>query len=112
MVGLKPGLVPVAFVFSLVVAPMAARAEALSAADVSVMAASCMNCHGPQGVSPGAMASIAGRAEPEIAQMLLAYRAGTVPGATVMTRIMKGFDEAEVTELARYYAALPAGRVR
>jgi len=112
MVGLKPGLGPVVFVLCLLAAPLAAHAEALSAADVSLMAASCMNCHGPQGVSPGAMASIAGRTEPEIAQMLIAYRAGTIPGATVMTRIMKGFDDAEITALARYYAALPAGGAR
>lgn len=110
MVGLKPGLGPAALALSLVAASPSPWAQALSAADAAVLAGSCMNCHGSRGVSPGAIPSIAGRAEDDLSRILLAFRAGEVSGATVMTRIMKGFDDAEIAALVRYYASLPAGR--
>lgn len=107
MNGLASGLGAAALVMALA-AP--ALADGLSQADGAVLAGGCMACHGPQGRSPGAIPAIAGRPEKDLSAILLAFRAGEVPGATVMTRLMKGFDAAEIAALARYYAAQPAGR--
>lgn len=108
MVRPRLGMCLVALLACLPVA--SAGAQPLSAADAGVLAGSCMACHGPGGVSHGAIPSIAGRAEGDMSALLIAFRSGAVPGATVMTRIMKGFDDTEIAALARYYAAQPAGK--
>lgn len=110
MHGLRPGLGAAAILASLTAMAPAAWADGISPADAAVLAGGCMACHGPQGVSPGAIPSIAGRPEKDLSTLLLAFRAGETPGATVMTRLMKGFDAAEIAALARYYAAQAAGR--
>jgi sulfide dehydrogenase cytochrome subunit len=127
MIGDRPGLGPVRFrragvggwrmkrlapalgaAALLMAATAPVAAETPSATDAAMLAGGCMSCHGPQGVSPGAMPSIAGRPEQELATLLLAFHAGEIPGTTVMTRLMKGFAPEEIAALARYYAALPA----
>lgn len=95
----------------LLLVPLASPTRAQATRDdTASLAGSCMACHGRAGISPGIMPSIAGRPEKDLALILSAFRDGTVEGATVMTRIMKGFDQAEIDALARYYAALPPQR--
>ncbi|GJE00609.1 c-type cytochrome [Methylobacterium isbiliense] len=62
-------------------------------------ASSCSGCHGAHG--EGAFAPLAGRPASDIAAALAAYRSGERP-ATVMTRIAKGFTEAESRAIAAY----------
>lgn len=102
-------LASLAILATLIVAAPA-RAQGLSETDEAVLAGSCMACHGAGGLSPGSIPAIAGRPEKDLSEILLAFRAGRPSGATVMTRIMKGFDETEIAALARYYAAQPATR--
>ena len=75
-------------------------------AATQVLAASCANCHGPDGHSPGAIPSIAGLPEAEATAKLLAFRDGSDLSATVMPRLMKGYDEAQIRALAHWFSVI------
>ncbi|MDO5706966.1 MAG: hypothetical protein Q4G49_18095 [Paracoccus sp. (in: a-proteobacteria)] len=84
--------------------PGAAAAQAVpDAAAAQMLAGPCANCHGPDGHSPGAIPSIAGLPADEAREKLLVFRDGSAP-ATVMTRLMKGYDEAQIGALAAWFA--------
>lgn len=76
----------------------------LSPATVAVLAATCVSCHGPGGHSATYIPSIAGQSESRLRARLLAFRNGTAPDATIMTRLMKGYDEPQIAALARWFA--------
>lgn len=84
----------------------AAQAQDLDPAAVQVLAGPCASCHGPNGRSPGAIPSIAGLPEAEATQRMLAFRDGTDPAATIMPRLMKGYDESQIRALARWFAEI------
>lgn len=98
--------------FTLVAAGMALAAAvgpaAAQQADGRVLAMSCMNCHGPGGKSRGEIPSIAGKTEDVIKNALIDFRDGKRTGtaATVMTRLAKGYSDAEIDALAKYVATL------
>jgi sulfide dehydrogenase cytochrome subunit len=73
--------------------------------DGRVLAMSCMNCHGPGGASPGAIPKINGKSEREIKTALLDFREGKRT-ATIMSRLAKGYSDAEFDALAKYIATL------
>lgn len=77
---------------------------ALAPATVAVIAATCVGCHGPGGHSATVIPSIAGLPESQLRARLLAFRNGTAPDATIMTRLMKGYDEPQIAALARWFA--------
>lgn len=85
----------------------AARAQELDPAAVQVLAGPCANCHGPEGRSPGAIPAIAGLPADAAAKRMLAFRQDADPSATVMPRLMKGYDEDEIRALARWFAETP-----
>lgn len=78
----------------------AAKAES----EGSVLAGSCFNCHGTEGRSPGAIPSIAGQPYAVLLAQLQAFKAGEVPGATVMPRLATGYTDEELEALARYFS--------
>ena len=69
----------------------------------AVLANTCYSCHGTDGRSVGEMPTIAGKSEDFIVKKLLGFKAGTLEG-TVMGRIAKGFTDAEIRALAKFYA--------
>ncbi len=77
-------------------------------ADGRLLALSCLNCHGPGGKSPGEIPSIAGKSEDWLKTTLVDFRDGKRTGAasTVMTRLAKGYTDAEIDALAKYIATL------
>ena len=75
-----------------------------SAATVAVLAASCVSCHGPDGRSSTAIPSIAGQPESRLLARLQSFKAAAAPEATIMTRLIKGYDEAQIQALARWFA--------
>ena len=77
-----------------------ARAEMASGA---VLANTCFSCHGTDGKSVGAMPTIAGKSESFIAEKLRAFKYGELE-ATVMNRIAKGFTDAEIAALAKFFS--------
>jgi sulfide dehydrogenase cytochrome subunit len=71
----------------------------------------CAACHGPDGRSQGAIPSIDNLSVEEFISTLKAFRADTRQG-TVMNRIGKGIDDAEITAMAAYFASRRGGAPR
>lgn len=83
-------------------APSAAKA--LSVQDISVLAGTCANCHGPDGRSTTSIPTLRGVGAEHLLQRLQAFKAGTAPDATVMTRLMKGYDDSQIQALAQWFS--------
>lgn len=79
-------------------------AASLRVQDVAVLAASCANCHGPDGRSTGGIPTLRGLPEQHLLQRLQAFKAGTAPDATVMTRLAKGYDDEQLKALAAWFS--------
>ena len=79
-------------------------ATSLRAQDVAVLAASCANCHGPDGRSTGGMPQLRGLPESYLLERLQAFKAGTAKDATVMTRLAKGYDDEQLKALAQWFS--------
>ena len=79
-------------------------ATSLRVQDVAVLAASCANCHGPDGRSTGVIPQLRGLPETHLLQRLQAFKAGTAKDATVMTRLAKGYDDEQLKALAQWFS--------
>lgn len=102
-----PGLAALpalALTTSLHAQPAADTSTHLRAQDVAVLAATCANCHGPDGRSTGGMPHLRGVGEAHLLARLQAFKAGTAPDATVMTRLAKGYDDAQLQALAQWFS--------
>jgi len=84
-------------------APLPA-APALSVQDISVLAGTCVNCHGPDSRASGGIPALRGMAAGHLLQRLQAFKAGTAPNTTVMTRLMKGYDDHQIQALAQWFS--------
>ena len=69
------------------------------------LAATCANCHGTNGQARGEMKSLAGEPAEKIIVMMNAYKAGTLPGTTIMHQIAKGYTDEQIRLVAGYFAA-------
>lgn len=89
----------------------AALAQAWSAVPAAAqsaqaMAQNCFVCHGPGARGSQAIVALAGRPEELIAQQMLAFKTDQRAG-TIMNRIAKGYDEAQIAAIAAHLARLP-----
>lgn len=83
-------------------------ASAGDAAAGKAKAAVCGACHGPAGLAPAhfpAYPNLAGQQEQYIAKQLTAFKAGTRKDP-VMSMQAAGLSEADIANLAAYYAAM------
>jgi len=88
-------------------AGMPAAAAEPSTFDVTVLAATCANCHGTDGRSPGSIPTIAGRPEAILASQLNAFKSDNPPaGTTVMNRLTKGLSDAQIGALATHFSQI------
>ena len=79
----------------------------MTGASDSMLANTCAGCHGTNGASAGpASPTIAGLSEEYLVEVMEGFAADEVP-ATIMGRIAKGYTEAEIKQLAKFYAAQP-----
>ncbi len=69
----------------------------------AVLTNTCYSYHGTDGKSVGDMPTIAGKSEKFIAEKLKSFRKGT-DDPTVMNRIAKGFTDAEIEAIAKFFA--------
>ena len=69
------------------------------------LAATCANCHGTNGQARGEMKGLAGEPAEKIILMMNAYKAGTLPGTTIMHQIAKGYTDEQIRLIAGYFAA-------
>lgn len=67
----------------------------------------CTSCHGLDGVSAGAIPTIAGQPADEIVAKLAAFRDQSAD-ATIMNRIARGYTDDEIAALADYFSQLSA----
>ncbi len=70
------------------------------------LAATCANCHGTNGnaVQGSAVVTLAGMPADYIVAQMKAFKAGTRP-ATIMHQISKGYSDAQIAQVAAYFAA-------
>ena len=70
------------------------------------LAASCTGCHGTQGraVAGSAVPGLAGQPAATLTEQLKAFKSGART-ATVMHQIAKGYNDAQIDQLAAYFAA-------
>ena len=71
----------------------------------AALAYTCVTCHGPAGHSQGAIPSLATLSSADIKTALQAFRVETRP-STVMHRIARGLDDADIAAVANYFAIL------
>jgi cytochrome c553 len=83
-----------------------AQAQTPEALYTRTLAANCTQCHGTNGqvVQGSAVPGLAGMPRDYMLAQLKAFRDGTRP-ATVMHQIAKGYNEAQLQQIAGYFAA-------
>ena len=91
---------------ALVLAAAPAAAQDAAALRVKALAATCANCHGTLGraVEGAAVPGLAGMPATYLVEQLKAFKAGTRP-ATVMHQLAKGYNDAQIDQIAAYFAA-------
>lgn len=67
-------------------------------------AASCSNCHGTNGVSSPGRETLAGMPEEMMIKKMQDFKAGRAPAATIMHQLAKGYDDAQIAAIAKYFA--------
>jgi len=73
----------------------------------TMLANTCLGCHGPGGSSTGpATPTIAGMQPESFLEAMKGYKEGTRP-ATVMDRLVKGYTEDEIKAMAAVFAKQP-----
>ena len=92
--------------FGLVAAALPASAQDAAALRQQALAATCANCHGSNGraVPGAAVPGLAGLPAAYVVEQMKTFKAGTRP-ATVMHQLAKGFSDAQIEQIAAYYAA-------
>ena len=83
-----------------------ASAQSSQALNVRSLAATCANCHGTNGkaVEGSAVVSLAGVPKDYIIAQMAAFKSGA-RSATIMHQISKGYSDAQVEQIASYFAA-------
>ena len=76
------------------------------AADAPPGASSCTGCHAARNIPDSVIPRIAGRKADDIAKFMREYRSGAWP-SSVMGRIAKGFDDAQIDAIATWFPAQP-----
>ncbi len=112
MVFLAAGLVAVIVLWVLVLKPSLPvaifdnQAPLAEGPGIETLVLTCTGCHGPGGISPGSVPSLAGRSPDELATALAGFRDGRHSG-TIMKRFMVAFSDDDIAALAGYFSAQP-----
>jgi cytochrome c553 len=86
----------------------AAAADKAVDRQARVWAASCAACHGGEVRSRDPVPALAGRKADALMRILLEFKTGQRPAATVMPQHTKGYTDDELQRIAQFYAAQPA----
>ena len=98
-------------VFATACASVSAAAEAPESLHARALAATCTGCHGTNGVSQGAMPTLAGRSRDELLRALTDFKTGARP-STVMQQLAKGYTDAQLEAIASWFASAKEGTAR
>ncbi|MFP5405543.1 MAG: c-type cytochrome [Gammaproteobacteria bacterium] len=86
-------------------AQQADRQQADATREAGYLSGNCTTCHGFGGRPAGdAIPELAGRPAARLVEQLREYREGTREG-TIMNQIAKGYTDAQIEALARYFSA-------
>jgi cytochrome c553 len=88
-------------------ATLAAGSAVAQTADPNLarnIAAGCSNCHGTNGVSAGAMPSLAGQAKADLVRKMQDFKSGKAP-STIMAQLAKGYTDEQIDLIAGWFAA-------
>lgn len=103
----KKLLLMIALSVAVVSSAHAQRGRKASAVDANMISQSCMGCHGTDGASAaGPMPIIGGQSEGYLLETMKAFKSGARP-STIMGRLAKGYSDAELAGLAKYFAGKP-----
>lgn len=85
---------------------MSAQAQDKDSLYIKSLAATCANCHGTNGntVAGTAVPPLAGTPQATLVSQLQAFKTGARP-ATVMHQLAKGYSDAQIEQIAAYFAA-------
>jgi cytochrome subunit of sulfide dehydrogenase len=91
---------------ALALAVTQAHAQTAAALQLRSLAATCASCHGTGGraVDAAAVPGLAGLPAAYLAEQMKAFKGGA-RAATVMHQISKGYSDAQIDQLAAYFAA-------
>jgi len=85
----------------------AASSNKIDSRQAELLASSCFNCHGTDGRhGRDSIPAIGGKNQDVLLTQLLDFKADQVPGATVMNRLARGFSDAELAAIARYFSKI------
>jgi cytochrome subunit of sulfide dehydrogenase len=84
------------------------QAQDANTLNLRSLAATCANCHGTAGrpVSNPAVPGLAGIPAVYMLEQMKAFKSGA-RAATVMHQLAKGYSDAQIDQLAAYFAAQP-----
>ena len=87
-----------------------ALAQDANALRARSLAATCAQCHGTDGRAPpgSAMVTLASMPAAYLTEQMKAFKGGTRPG-TVMPQLAKGYSDAQIAQLAAYFAQPATG---
>ncbi len=87
-----------------------AGSAVLSAAEIELLATGCANCHGPAGHPGDGILPLEGMPAERLRARLQAFRQGGADaGATIMPRLIQGYDEREIEALVRWFSTAKEG---
>lgn len=86
--------------------PLGAQAQSAQDLNIRSLAATCANCHGTNGKATegSAVVTLAGLPKDYIVAQMAAFKSGARP-ATVMHQLSKGYSDAQIEQIATYFAA-------
>jgi cytochrome subunit of sulfide dehydrogenase len=89
-----------------ILASSPASAQDAQQLNIRALAATCANCHGTNGVAVqgSAVVTLAGVPKDYIIAQMKAFKDGSRP-ATIMHQLSKGYSEAQIEQIAAYFAA-------
>ncbi len=85
---------------------LSAQAQDKDSLYIKSLAATCANCHGTNGhtVAGSPVPTLAGTPQDTLVAQLQAFKTGARP-ATVMHQLAKGYSDAQIAQIAAYFAA-------
>jgi sulfide dehydrogenase cytochrome subunit len=94
------------FTTVIVMTALGSGTPALGQGAAPLAAQACLGCHGPNGAGQDAVVGITGQTAGDLEATMKAFRANERPG-TIMGRIARGYTDAEIAQVAAYFAAQP-----
>ena len=99
------GIAALALSLSSVAEAKGEKKPLLTGASTDMIVNTCVACHGPKGISKGpSIPTLGGMSETYVVEMMQGYASGEIP-STIMGRLAKGYNEKEIEQMGKYFAA-------